>query len=500
MSADDAFGSTGSKSEELQGDGVRTALYHSLWDEKDKGDPQAKIYIPDTILIQSGALVDWYFTGVKGSVLRKRTSNTTVEQIERCFKKKSHDATELVAYFISMSSSSSSTGENNKSDIVEYMSSEGLNKFLLKGRLERSGILQRFVQPKGTRNDMLSAVWTPALCLLERRVNRSYMHEDKKSIAARAVTFDASEAHSTSVPVQGCALARAIQTLCCNVVDRIRTTSKGKHEVSRLILNLKVDGRGRIFLLWASSIRLDYCSHGSNEEVPYFSVARKSSAPVKLSHAVQLREEEKLALARSPKRKNTPSGCSDLADWACHAGSNFCPSCGVAESCLPGVERFYPIPYKTVIAHFEKMVVLMQQQALLKSDGDGGHIRWPPDSSTIQAASNVGLGFGPLVPGIKSAQRQLVVSDKDFANVIPPVIMKLRPRLGVSGYNRFRRDTDFLGTGCMVCENCFLAYVELSTDSLQLPLPLPIPVAKNASVKPKKDKGMPKVTIPIPFR
>jgi len=34
-----------------------------------------------------------------------------------------------------------------------------------------SGILQKFVEPKGGKNAMIRAVWAPKLCLCERREN-----------------------------------------------------------------------------------------------------------------------------------------------------------------------------------------------------------------------------------------------------------------------------------------------------------------------------------------
>jgi len=43
---------------------------------------------------------------------------------------------------------------------------------------------------------MIRAVWTPKMCLLERKTNIRKLHDTRYGIYERAVTFDGADAHS----------------------------------------------------------------------------------------------------------------------------------------------------------------------------------------------------------------------------------------------------------------------------------------------------------------
>ena len=87
---------------------------------------------------------------------------------------------DLVAYYISMEQTSEKDTSPPETQI-EYFDREGLHDFLYNRWKENSGILQRFIEPKGTKNAMIRAVWSPKVCLLERRVNNRQLH-DKVSV------------------------------------------------------------------------------------------------------------------------------------------------------------------------------------------------------------------------------------------------------------------------------------------------------------------------------
>ncbi len=54
---------------------------------------------------------------------------------------------------------------------VEHFDSDGLRDFLFYRDKENNGILQRFFAPKGDRNCILRAVWSPKIFYAERRTN-----------------------------------------------------------------------------------------------------------------------------------------------------------------------------------------------------------------------------------------------------------------------------------------------------------------------------------------
>jgi hypothetical protein len=115
---------------------------------------------------------------------------------------------EVVAYFISSKTDENGDGglnasfdvynavvDNNMACSIEYFDKKSLRKllaswwfhiahsnylllyvifysgeFLHHGRHNKSGILQRFIAPHGrTHNSCIRAVWTPNMCLLDRR-------------------------------------------------------------------------------------------------------------------------------------------------------------------------------------------------------------------------------------------------------------------------------------------------------------------------------------------
>ena len=69
---------------------------------------------------------------------------------------------------------------------VEFLDLEGLNNFLYNRPKEHSnGVLQRFIEPKGTKNEMIRAVWSPKVCLLERAENIHHLHDHRYGLYER---------------------------------------------------------------------------------------------------------------------------------------------------------------------------------------------------------------------------------------------------------------------------------------------------------------------------
>ncbi len=79
--------------------------------------------------------------------------------------------------------------------------------FLYEREKPYDGILQKFVSPKGNHNCKLSKiylsiievyriVWSPKICLFERRENLREINDQKFSIYERVVTFEGEEFHS----------------------------------------------------------------------------------------------------------------------------------------------------------------------------------------------------------------------------------------------------------------------------------------------------------------
>lgn len=174
----------------LHGDGVSDAFFHFLW-QKDELNFGPTINLPDTVIYKFGQPVQWFFSGMvrrgraadgvgrggvpcsgttysqyicatstyppppptqDGKVKRKHKQNLVNVRIEEAMTKKVIGS-DIVAYYIATEIDDET---NVKSTSIEYFDRENLHDFLYNRWKENSGILQRFVEPKGTQNVMVS--------------------------------------------------------------------------------------------------------------------------------------------------------------------------------------------------------------------------------------------------------------------------------------------------------------------------------------------------------
>jgi hypothetical protein len=279
------------------------------------------------------------------------------------------------------------------------------------------------------------------MCILERRRTKQALHDKRFALYERAITFDGPDVHSISVPLRGTVLAGRIENICDEIVRHVMSvsaeepqgtkssSSKSSMGVGRMAINFKVDGNGKIWILWSNSIRLEKTEFPSqplnmDTVVKLSSAAKLSQIP---SHDAKLKLENKVSFV-------------------------LCPSCGSSGTS----EVFQKVPYKTVISHFDKTV------EMLKSHPESHPSKvWPPEERFIRAAG--GVGFGTLTNQSTMSQEALI---------IPPVIRHINPKLRIKGYQMYRGDPQFLQKTCDVCENCFLAYAKLTSSSFLMVLPV----------------------------
>lgn len=82
------------------------------------------------------------------------------------------------------------TEADEKEYTIEYLDSTGLSDFLYNREKVNDGILQKFIDPKGTSNVMIRGIWSPKVLLLERRENRKKLSDFSHSMYERAVTYE----------------------------------------------------------------------------------------------------------------------------------------------------------------------------------------------------------------------------------------------------------------------------------------------------------------------
>lgn len=176
----------------LHADGVSDYFFQLLWckDELNFGPP---INLPDTIVFKFGQPIHWYFTGVDGKLKKKNKHNLVNVRIEEALTRHIVGC-DIVAYYISTEDSDDPSSKT----CIEYLDRKALHDFLYKPFKEHSGILQRFIEPKGTQNSMVRAIWSPKVCLLERRQNNKALHDSRYGLYERAVTYDGPDHFSSA--------------------------------------------------------------------------------------------------------------------------------------------------------------------------------------------------------------------------------------------------------------------------------------------------------------
>ena len=211
-----------------------------------------------------------------------------------------------------------------------------------------------------------------------------------------------------------------------------------------LVCGGQMPRRERIWVLYSRSIRSvpgssKFLSDITSQDASLKRMFKYTNAPLNIQDVIKLAPSVKLTQSANHDPTNIISNKKTFTS---------CPSCANVDI----GEHFQPVPYKTIISHYE--------QALATA---GGISSWPPHPDVIKSAG--GVGFGP----VKGIDEDAIV-EEDI--VIPPVIRHLHKRLKTDGYRRYRSDPLFLHKHCKVCEDCFLAYAKLVSTSFQITRPI----------------------------
>jgi hypothetical protein len=224
----------------IHGDGISDQFFELLW-AKDELNFGPNISVPDTVIFRYGKPTQWYFSGLDGKLKKKNKQNLINVRIEEAFTRRAVGC-DLVAFYIETAEEGDEDGPSGvaATSMVEYFDRKGLHDFLYNRFKQKSGVLQRFIEPQGTHNSMVRAIWSPKVCLLERRVNNHQLQDIRFGLYERAVTYEGPDYLSEAAPLRGEILPSALQSLCDTVVSHISEVSFQKQQIARMVLNFKV--------------------------------------------------------------------------------------------------------------------------------------------------------------------------------------------------------------------------------------------------------------------
>ena len=246
------------KNHALEGDGLVTGFYNFLYKRNTKTmKPCKDVFIPDTIVFDHNFPRGWYTSDLKAKeISKKQGKELDAASIASGFCKPQNPNVLIVAsYMCSYEIDNAVTGETEVCTQVEFFNEDSLKEFVGR-KIKREGILQRFMAPKGHRNSVIQAVWSPRVCIVQRRTNIASIGDKvqaEKDPYNIAVTYEGPSHFSE----EGSCAAHTtldIKNICSNIVSHFYAT---EHKyITRMVLYFKVDEKDQVWLLWCGSLRV----------------------------------------------------------------------------------------------------------------------------------------------------------------------------------------------------------------------------------------------------
>jgi hypothetical protein len=245
------------KNHALEGDGLVTGFYNFLYKRNTKTmKPCKDVFIPDTIVFDHNFPRGWYTSDLKAKeISKKQGKELDAASIAAGFCKPINPNVMIVASYMCSYETENDHGETEMVTQVEFFNEDSLKEFVAR-KEKREGILQRFMPPKGHRNSVIQAVWSPRVCIVQRRTNVGSISDKvqaEKDPYNIAVTYEGPSHFSE----EGSCAAHTtidIKNICSNIVSHFYAT---EHKyITRMVLYFKVDEKDQVWLLWCGSLRV----------------------------------------------------------------------------------------------------------------------------------------------------------------------------------------------------------------------------------------------------
>lgn len=271
------------KQHQLEGDGLLPLLYDHLWkSDRTREHRLRDVLIPDTVVFEHNFPRAWYTYDSKTQELLKRAGKLLDSQSIYKYFAAEEKGTDIVAQFYHKSTTSTVPADHSPSKghhhathakhhhhhgaveeeeelttSVEFFTKDKLFDFLHNRKVKPDGVLQKFLVPKGEsssrHNFQIQAVWSPLVTLVYKRTNKRRLNDKTVPVNDRAATFDG-PAHCSAEGLVADGTKSRIDNLCKTIVDHFFATEH--KQITRAVLYFKVDDADRLWVLWASSLRI----------------------------------------------------------------------------------------------------------------------------------------------------------------------------------------------------------------------------------------------------
>jgi hypothetical protein len=276
------FQSEWTKQHQLEGDGLLPLLYDHLWkSDKTREHRLRDAMIPDTVVFEHNFPRAWYTYDAKAQEIVKRAGKLLDSHSIYKFFGAEEKGCDIVAQFYYKSTTVPVTqrtprpptsgrarsppgGQKGKGEAeeelttsVEFFTKEQLFNFIHSVKVKPDGVLQKFLVSKGEssarRSSQIQAVWSPLVTLIYKRTNKHRINDKGIPVADRAATFDGPP-HCSEESIVADSTKTKITDLCEKIVQHFSVTEH--KSITRIILYFKTDDMDRIWVLWASSLRI----------------------------------------------------------------------------------------------------------------------------------------------------------------------------------------------------------------------------------------------------
>ncbi|CDW88079.1 UNKNOWN [Stylonychia lemnae] len=475
------------QSVDLHGDGLVENLFHFIW-SKDclfKSGPQ--VLIPDTIIYRFEQPAFWYFSKkTDGTILRKNKKNLNNKSIEEAFLK-NISGSGIVAVYIYNKTERNIVNVMNKQQKIRINEQQQDYDIEQDDELANANYDGLSIHQRKNSQKVLRIVWSPKICVFERKENLKDLYDQKYDMYERVVTYEGED-----------------------ISQHISNVTFEKIRPNRMVLNFKIDKNDKIWLLWCSSLRIEGKTYKSEDiKMVEFSVPKNQTL-----NALPLRIEHKPSLPITIRHGQTHSS---KAPTNLHRESK-CLSCNF----LMEPDRMYEITMKMVIQDhdlraFKDSKYLVQreiqnpkdlverQNSLLK----GIEIKPAPknfenDNADTQEKKEEKKEMQKQWKRVQSAGEMRKTDDfrttqnwiqnilsKDKPKIktliIPFILKQLYPQMTLHQYQELKEDINFQNQTTYVCEECFLC-ISMSSESSGVKFKIPKPIKKVVLKKQEPEK------------
>ncbi len=212
-----------------------------------------QVHIPDTIVLNMGIIVGWFFTSKKdGFVRRKKRTNTTKENVAAMLH--TNLKKNVKTFGLSSATVPAATVTYNATDAdglkiqnVMYLMENEVEDFLRHTPVKNC-LVQQWVHPCGNQNSVLHCLWTPSGVQISRRNARNLL-DDRAPAAYRLATYESGAALPADISLCTSTTKEIIKNTCNHIVEHLSIIALSPASMTTY---WKISSDLRVVLLWCS--------------------------------------------------------------------------------------------------------------------------------------------------------------------------------------------------------------------------------------------------------